>query len=73
MEEEARDFGFDFGSGSTERLRWLGEALPIMRGMLDGEEPTASGPRYRSVHTRNHRGPAAARARGVSAPAWRTR
>lgn len=22
--------------GSAERLAWLGEALPIMRGMLDG-------------------------------------
>ncbi len=31
-------------SGSPERLRWLGEALPIMRGMLDGTEPTAAGP-----------------------------
>jgi alkanesulfonate monooxygenase SsuD/methylene tetrahydromethanopterin reductase-like flavin-dependent oxidoreductase (luciferase family) len=53
FEEEARDFGFDFGSGAPQRLRWLAEALPIMRGMLDGQEPTASGPRYRSVHTRN--------------------
>ncbi len=52
-EEEARDFGFDFGSGIPERLRWLGEALPIMRGMLDGSEPTAFGPRYRAQHTRN--------------------
>jgi hypothetical protein len=24
-----------------------------MGGMLDGREPTAGGPRYRSVHTRN--------------------
>jgi alkanesulfonate monooxygenase SsuD/methylene tetrahydromethanopterin reductase-like flavin-dependent oxidoreductase (luciferase family) len=24
-----------------------------MRGMLDGREPTAGGPRYRSIHTRN--------------------
>ncbi|MDQ3689382.1 MAG: LLM class flavin-dependent oxidoreductase [Chloroflexota bacterium] len=52
-EEEATDFGFDFGSGPPERLRWLREALPIMRGMLDGADPTASGPRYRSAHTRN--------------------
>jgi alkanesulfonate monooxygenase SsuD/methylene tetrahydromethanopterin reductase-like flavin-dependent oxidoreductase (luciferase family) len=52
-EEEARDFGFEFGSGSAERLRWLEEALPIMRGMLDGAEPTASGPRYRARRTRN--------------------
>ena len=25
------------GTGPPERLRWLGEALPIMRGMLDGD------------------------------------
>jgi alkanesulfonate monooxygenase SsuD/methylene tetrahydromethanopterin reductase-like flavin-dependent oxidoreductase (luciferase family) len=53
FEEEHRDFGIEFGSGPPERLRWLGEALPIMRGMLDGSEPTATGPRYRSQHTRN--------------------
>ena len=47
------DFGIDFGSGVGERLRWLGEALPILRGMLDGSEPTAAGPRYHSQHTRN--------------------
>ena len=52
-EEEARDFGFEFGSGPGERLRWLGEALPIMRGMLDGTEPSATGPRYRARQTRN--------------------
>jgi len=53
FEEEHRDFGLEFGSGPPERLRWLAEALPIMRGMLDGAEPTATGPRYRSQHTRN--------------------
>ena len=43
-------FGFEFGSGFPERLRWLGEALPIMRGMLDGTEPTApAGSRYRAA------------------------
>lgn len=52
-ESEARDFGFEFGSGPPDRLRWLGEALPIIRGMLDGREPSATGPRYRAVHTRN--------------------
>jgi alkanesulfonate monooxygenase SsuD/methylene tetrahydromethanopterin reductase-like flavin-dependent oxidoreductase (luciferase family) len=52
-EEEASDFGLDFGSGPPERLRWLGEALPIMRGMLDGTEPSATGPRYRARHARN--------------------
>jgi alkanesulfonate monooxygenase SsuD/methylene tetrahydromethanopterin reductase-like flavin-dependent oxidoreductase (luciferase family) len=53
FEEEHRDFGIEFGDGPPERLRWLGEALPIMRGMLDGTEPTATGPRYISRHTRN--------------------
>lgn len=52
-EEEARDFGFPFGSGDPERLRWLAEALPIMRGMLDGAEPSAAGPRYSAARTRN--------------------
>jgi alkanesulfonate monooxygenase SsuD/methylene tetrahydromethanopterin reductase-like flavin-dependent oxidoreductase (luciferase family) len=52
-EEEARDFGFAFGSGPPERLRWLKEALPVMRGMLDGSEPAATGPRYRAQRVRN--------------------
>jgi alkanesulfonate monooxygenase SsuD/methylene tetrahydromethanopterin reductase-like flavin-dependent oxidoreductase (luciferase family) len=34
-------------------LRWLGEALPVMRGMLHGEEPTAAGPRYTAKNVRN--------------------
>ena len=54
FEEEARDFGFEFGDGPPERLRWLDQALPIMRGMLDGTEPSApEGSRYRARHTRN--------------------
>jgi alkanesulfonate monooxygenase SsuD/methylene tetrahydromethanopterin reductase-like flavin-dependent oxidoreductase (luciferase family) len=53
FEEEHEAFGLEFGSGVPERLRWLGEALPVMRGMLDGTEPTAAGPRYRSKATRN--------------------
>ena len=57
FEEEHRDFGMDFGSGFPERLRWLGEALPIMRGMLDGTEPTAKGDHYHSRGTRNLPGP----------------
>jgi alkanesulfonate monooxygenase SsuD/methylene tetrahydromethanopterin reductase-like flavin-dependent oxidoreductase (luciferase family) len=51
--EEHRDFGLEFGDGPPERLRWLAEALPIIRGMLDGTEPTAAGPHYRSANTRN--------------------
>ena len=53
FEEEHDAFGLAFGDGPPERLRWLGEALPIIRGMLDGSEPTASGPHYRSKATRN--------------------
>ena len=52
-EIEAHDFGVDMGSGFPERLRWLREALPIMRGMLDGTEPTVAGERYRTDHVRN--------------------
>jgi len=53
FEEEHQAFGLEFGSGFPERLRWLGEALPIMRGMLDGAEPSATGPHYTSRATRN--------------------
>jgi alkanesulfonate monooxygenase SsuD/methylene tetrahydromethanopterin reductase-like flavin-dependent oxidoreductase (luciferase family) len=51
--EEHEAYGIPFGSGFPERLRWLGEALPIMRGMLHGERPTASGPRYAAKAVRN--------------------
>ena len=51
---EADDFGFEFGAGPPERLRWLRQALPIIRGMLDGTEPSApDGSRYRASHVRN--------------------
>jgi alkanesulfonate monooxygenase SsuD/methylene tetrahydromethanopterin reductase-like flavin-dependent oxidoreductase (luciferase family) len=53
FEEEHRAFGIEFGASPGERLRWLGEALPIVRGMLDGTEPTVNGPRYRTDHVRN--------------------
>ncbi len=53
FEEEHRGFGLRFGDGPPERLRWLGEALPVMRGMLDGTEPSASGPRYAARSVRN--------------------
>jgi alkanesulfonate monooxygenase SsuD/methylene tetrahydromethanopterin reductase-like flavin-dependent oxidoreductase (luciferase family) len=61
FEGEHRDYGLEFGSGFPERLRWLGEALPIIRGMLDGAEPTATGPRYRSQRTRNEPRPVQAK------------
>jgi F420-dependent oxidoreductase-like protein len=53
FEEEHEAFGIPFGDGFPERLRWLGEALPIMRGMLDGTEPSAAGPHYRAKAVRN--------------------
>src|SRR5664280_1188567 len=61
FEEEHLDFGIEFGSGFPERLRWLGEALPIIRGMLRGEEPSATGPRYAARHVRNNPSPVQAR------------
>ncbi len=51
--EEHEAFGLEFGSGFPERLRWLGEALPVMRGMLHGTEPSAAGDHYHSKATRN--------------------
>jgi len=53
FETEHLAFGFPFGSGFPERLRWLGEALPVMRGMLRGEGPTARGDRYHAKLVRN--------------------
>ncbi|MEO8228757.1 MAG: LLM class flavin-dependent oxidoreductase [Chloroflexota bacterium] len=55
--EEHEAVGLRFGEGPPERLRWLGEALPIMRGMLDGTEPSATGPRYTARKVRNLPGP----------------
>lgn len=49
---EHEAFGFPYGDGPPERLRWLREALPVIRGMLHGEQPSAAGLRYqaRDVH-----------------------
>jgi len=44
FETEHAGLGVEFGSSPGERLRWLAEAVPIMRGMLDGTKP--SGSRY---------------------------
>ena len=46
FEPEHRAFGIDFGSGFGQRLDWLGEAVPAIRRLLDGEEVTSSGGRY---------------------------
>ncbi len=53
FETEHKAFGLEFGSGPPERLRWLGEALPVLRGMLAGSEPTAAGQRYHAKKVRN--------------------
>jgi alkanesulfonate monooxygenase SsuD/methylene tetrahydromethanopterin reductase-like flavin-dependent oxidoreductase (luciferase family) len=53
FETEHEAYGLAFGDGFPERLRWLGEALAIMRGMLHGERPTAAGPRYTTTAVRN--------------------
>jgi alkanesulfonate monooxygenase SsuD/methylene tetrahydromethanopterin reductase-like flavin-dependent oxidoreductase (luciferase family) len=44
FETEHRGLGLEFGGSPGERLRWLEEAVQIMRGMLDGTKP--SGSRY---------------------------
>jgi alkanesulfonate monooxygenase SsuD/methylene tetrahydromethanopterin reductase-like flavin-dependent oxidoreductase (luciferase family) len=46
FETEHRAFGIPYGDGAPERLRWLGEALPILRGMLEGTRPSATGATY---------------------------
>jgi alkanesulfonate monooxygenase SsuD/methylene tetrahydromethanopterin reductase-like flavin-dependent oxidoreductase (luciferase family) len=48
FETEHRAFGLEFGGSPGERLRWLEEAVRIMRGMLRGEQP--SGDRYYHAH-----------------------
>ncbi len=53
FEPEHEAFGIPFGDGFPERLRWLAESLPVIRGMLRGERPSASGPRYAEHEVRN--------------------
>ncbi len=44
FETEHTGLGIEFGGSPGERLRWLDEAVRILRGMLDGTRP--SGSRY---------------------------
>jgi alkanesulfonate monooxygenase SsuD/methylene tetrahydromethanopterin reductase-like flavin-dependent oxidoreductase (luciferase family) len=44
FETEHVAYGIEYGGSPGERLRWLEEAVKIMRGMLHGEEP--SGERF---------------------------
>jgi len=48
FETEHRAYGLEFGGSPGERLRWLEEAVKIMRGMLHGESP--SGERFYHAH-----------------------
>jgi F420-dependent oxidoreductase-like protein len=61
FEEEHAAYGLEFGDGFAERLRWLAEALPIMRGMIRGERPTAKGLHYHARAVRNDPPPVQAR------------
>jgi alkanesulfonate monooxygenase SsuD/methylene tetrahydromethanopterin reductase-like flavin-dependent oxidoreductase (luciferase family) len=42
FETEHRGLGIEFGGSPGERLRWLDEAVGILRGMLDGTRPSGS-------------------------------
>jgi alkanesulfonate monooxygenase SsuD/methylene tetrahydromethanopterin reductase-like flavin-dependent oxidoreductase (luciferase family) len=53
MEPEHTAYGFDFGDRPGTRLRWLAEALQIVRGMLDDARPTVSGERYHTQDVHN--------------------
>jgi len=46
FEREHEAFGIDFGRSPGERLDWLGEAVPLMRRLLDGEQVTHQGRFY---------------------------
>jgi F420-dependent oxidoreductase-like protein len=46
FEREHEAFGIDFGKSPGERLDWLGEAVPLMRRLLDGELVTHQGRFY---------------------------
>ncbi len=43
FETEHEGLGIEFGASPGERLRWLEQAAPIMRGMLDGTRPSSDG------------------------------
>jgi alkanesulfonate monooxygenase SsuD/methylene tetrahydromethanopterin reductase-like flavin-dependent oxidoreductase (luciferase family) len=53
MEPEHTAYGWEFGDRPGTRLRWLAEALQIVRGMLDGERPTVDGERYHTQDVHN--------------------
>jgi F420-dependent oxidoreductase-like protein len=53
FETEHTAYGIPYGESPGERLRWLREALPVMRGMLHGENPSGGGKRYHAREVRN--------------------
>jgi alkanesulfonate monooxygenase SsuD/methylene tetrahydromethanopterin reductase-like flavin-dependent oxidoreductase (luciferase family) len=53
FETEHTGFGIPFGDGPPERLRWLSQALPIIKGMLEGTQPSVTEGIYRSHEVRN--------------------
>ncbi len=53
FETEHTAYGIPYGETPGERLRWLREALPVLRGMLHGERPTAAGVKYHAKDVRN--------------------
>ena len=46
FDREHEAFGIDFGKSPGERLDWLGEAVPLMRRLLNGELVTHEGRFY---------------------------
>ena len=46
FDREHEAFGYDFGKSPGQRLDWLGEAVPLMRRLLDGEQVTHVGRFY---------------------------
>jgi alkanesulfonate monooxygenase SsuD/methylene tetrahydromethanopterin reductase-like flavin-dependent oxidoreductase (luciferase family) len=52
FDEEHEDFGIEFGASPGERLRWVEEAVVILRGMFDGTQPSGSS-RYGAQAVRN--------------------
>ena len=53
FDREHAAYGLEFGDGPPERLRWLSEALPVIKGMLHGETPSSTGPHYTVREVRN--------------------
>ena len=60
FETEHKAFGIEFGGSPGERLRWLDEAVRIMRGMLHGERPSGE-EYYKADEVRNDPSPVQAR------------